>query len=67
LRAEWAELKREFESDEICMDAFVNESFPNPIDLTSLHRFLDSLGVVNVGGRDGLDVQITAVLSFVPL
>jgi hypothetical protein len=65
-RTERADLQREFERDEIYVDILMNVPSPNSIDLTTLHHFVDLLCVVNVRGRDGLDVHITAFLSVIP-
>jgi hypothetical protein len=64
-RTEWADVQREFERDEIFVDILMNVPSPNSIDLTTFHRFVDLLCVVNVRGCDGLDFQITAFLSVI--
>jgi hypothetical protein len=64
-RMEWADLQREFERDEICVDVFVNVPSPNSIDLTAIHSFVGLLCVVNLRDHDGLDVRIIAFLSAV--
>jgi hypothetical protein len=66
-RTEWADLQREFERNEIFMDILMNVPSPNSINLTTLHHFVDLLCVDNVRSRDGLDVQITAFLSVIPV
>jgi hypothetical protein len=65
-RTQWANLQREVARDEICVDILMNVPSLNSIDLTIFHRFVDLRCVINVRGGDGLDVQMTAFLNFIP-